>query len=93
MLTPQAHIDDGLFDICLIDILPKRKIFTYLPRTLNGSHVRLPGVKIFRSQKVMINSLMKMPVHIDGEVLADGLEEIEFSMDSRKLKVAMAAAE
>jgi diacylglycerol kinase (ATP) len=93
LLTPQARIDDGLFDICLIDILPKRKIFTYLPRTLNGTHVRLPGVKIFRSRKIMINSLAKMPVHIDGEVLAEGMEEIEFSMDSRKLKVAMAVAE
>lgn len=93
ILTPQARIDDGLFDICLIEPLPRRRIFTYLPRTLKGTHVRLPGVRVFRSKRIAIRSPMKLPVHIDGEALGDGIDDMEFFMDSRKLNVAMAVVE
>ncbi len=89
-LTPQARFDDGLFDICLIEAVPKSKILTYLPRTLNGSHVRLPGVKIYRSKKIVINSYRKFPVHIDGEPLTEPIGLAEFTMESKKLKVAVA---
>lgn len=89
-LTPHARFDDGLFDICIIEALPKKRIFQYLPRTLNGSHIRLPGVKIYRSRKVTIRSLQKLPVHIDGEPMTDSINELEFKMDNRKLRVAAA---
>jgi YegS/Rv2252/BmrU family lipid kinase len=89
-LTPQARFDDGLFDICLIEAIPKGKIFTFLPRTLKGSHVRLPGVKIYRSKMITINSYRKFPVHIDGEPLTQPIDLAEFSMESRKLKVVVA---
>ncbi len=89
-LTPHANFSDGLFDICLIEAMPKGRIFGYLPRTLNGSHVRLPGVRIYRSKKIMIESHCELPVHIDGEPFTGPIKKIEFIMDSRKLKVAVA---
>ncbi len=89
-LTPQAYFDDGLFDICLIEAMPRSKIVTYLPRTLNGSHIRLPGVRMYRSRKIVISSYQKFPVHIDGESLAAPIDLAEFTMESRKLKVAVA---
>lgn len=89
-LTPQARFDDGLFDICLIEAMPRSKIITYLPRTLNGSHIRLPGVRMYRSRKIVISSHQKFPVHIDGESLAAAIDLAEFTMESKKLKVAVA---
>ena len=89
-LTPHANFSDGLFDICLIEAMPKIRIFRYLPRALNGSHVRLPGVKIYRSKKISISSHFDLPVHIDGEPLSGPVKRIEFDMDRRKLQVAMA---
>ena len=89
-LTPHANFDDGLFDVCIIEAMPKIRIFRYLPRTLNGSHVRLPGVRVYRSKKIVIGSYRELPVHIDGEPVTEPLTRAEFTMEKRKLKVAAA---
>lgn len=89
-LTPQARLDDGLFDICVMDKLPRRQIFNYLPRALKGTHVRLEGVRIYRSRKIVVRSAGGFPVHIDGEPLPEPLEKLEIMLDRRKINVAMA---
>jgi len=89
-LTPHAEFDDGFFDVCLIEELPKISIFRYLPKTLNGSHVRLPGVKVYRCKKIAVSSCRELPVHIDGEPLTEPIKRAEFTMDTRKLRVAVA---
>jgi len=89
-LTPHAEFDDGLFDVCIIEAMPKIKIFKYLPKTLNGSHVRLPGVKVYRCKRIEISSYLEFPVHIDGEPLTEPVKAGEFTMDTRKLKAAVA---
>jgi YegS/Rv2252/BmrU family lipid kinase len=88
-LTPQAKFDDELFDICLMDYLPKSKIFTVLPRTIKGTHVRLDGVRVYRSRRIVIKSTEGFPVHIDGEAQPELLEKLEITMDKRKLKVSV----
>ena len=87
-LAPQAAFDDELFDVCIIEGIPKMKIFSYLPRALKGTHVRLPGVRIYRSRRVVIKSGARLPVHIDGEVVAEPPEKLEIMFDRRKLNVA-----
>lgn len=87
-LTPGARINDGLFDICIIDALPKSRIFQYLPRTLNGSHVRLENTHIYRSKKVVIRSKSRLTVHIDGEPMIPSQKKIEFIFDEKKLLVS-----
>jgi YegS/Rv2252/BmrU family lipid kinase len=88
-LTPTAIINDGLFDICIIQGLSKTKIFQILPRTLKGTHVRLEGVRAYRSRRIIIRSKERFPVHIDGEIPGDGMSKLEITVDSRKLKVAV----
>ncbi len=88
-LTPAARLDDGLFDICLIPGVPKRKIFSYLPRALKGTHVRLAGVRIYRSRRVVIRSKAPFPVHVDGEVMPEEQTRLEITIDNRKLRVAV----
>jgi len=88
-LTPTARFDDGLFDICIIQGLSKAKIFAYLPRTMKGKHVRLEGVRIYRSRRVIIRSQERFPVHVDGEIMNDSRNKLEITIDSRKIKVAV----
>jgi len=88
-LTPSARIDDGLFDVCVIQELSRGKIFRYLPRTLNGSHIRLDDTAIYRSKKVTIKSKSKLPVHVDGEPLEPSPRVIEFKFNEEKILVAM----
>ena len=88
-LTPQALLDDGLFDICIIEGVSKSKIFKYLPRTIKGTHVRLPGVRVFRSRRVVIKASEPFPVHIDGEIMKPYPDKLEITFEKRKLKLAM----
>jgi diacylglycerol kinase family enzyme len=88
-LTPQAMLDDGLFDICIIEGVSRAKIFNYLPRTIKGTHVRLPGVRVYRSKRVVVRSNENFPVHIDGEVLNPYPEKLEIVLEKRKFKLAM----
>lgn len=89
-LTPQAKFDDGLFDICLMEFLPKSRVFSVLPRALRGTHVRLDGVRVYRSRRIVIKSTEGFPVHIDGEAQPELLDKLEITMDKRKLKVSIA---
>jgi diacylglycerol kinase (ATP) len=89
-LLPQASLDDGLFDTCIIAGVSKMKIFSYLPRVIKGTHTRLSGVRIYRSRRVVVRSVQAFPVHIDGEVVPEPLEKLEITLVSNKLKVAMA---
>ncbi len=89
-LTPQAKFDDGLFDICIMEYLPKSKIFSVLPRALRGTHVRIDGVRVYRSRRILVKSSQRFPVHIDGEPLPEPIDKLEIVLDRRKLKVSMA---
>ena len=89
-LTPQAKFDDGLFDVCLISDMSKLRIFRFLPRAIKGTHIRLQGVRIYRSRKIVVHSANGFPVHIDGNVLPDPVDKLEITFDRRRLKVAVA---
>jgi YegS/Rv2252/BmrU family lipid kinase len=87
-LTPSARFDDGLFDICVIGALSKSKVFQYLPRALNGTHVRLEETAIYRSRKATVVSKNRLPVHVDGEPLETSPRKIEFRFNDEKILVA-----
>jgi len=71
MAAPDAVIDDGLFDICLITNAPKLRMLRLFPRFIKGQHKDLKEVNFYRSQKVHIEACNPMPVNIDGEVYLD----------------------
>ncbi len=89
-LTPQARLDDGLFDVCLISSMPKFRIVRFLPKAIKGTHLRLEGVRIYRSRKIVVRSAEKFPVHVDGNILPESVDKLEITLERRKLKVASA---
>ncbi len=86
-LTPDAVLDDGLFDVCIIDSLSKMKILKELPKALDGSHVRLKEVSMLRTASVEINSGHGIPVHADGEMLSMNARSVRLSMAAEKISV------
>ena len=68
MLTPNAAADDGLFDICLIDKVNRKRILKLLPSALKGKHINEPEVTIKRSCKIRIQTNEKIPIYFDGEI-------------------------
>ncbi len=68
-LTPHAQIDDGLFDLCVIENLSVLKRLWHAPKALTGKHIMLKETHITRAPKVFIKSSEKLLAHVDGEPL------------------------
>lgn len=64
-VTPDARIDDGLFDIMILGPVSKLEFLKVFPKVFSGQHVKHPAVKIIRGKKVTIES--KAVAYADGE--------------------------
>ena len=67
-LTPDARLDDGLLDVCVVRHAPPRRVLRILPTAFTGGHVRFPEVEMHRAARVTLRVLSgALPVHADGE--------------------------
>jgi diacylglycerol kinase family enzyme len=70
MMAPQAKLDDGLFDLCIADQVSRARIFTLIPRFMNGTQATQSSIKTGRAQRVVVTALEGvLPAHADGEAL------------------------
>lgn len=68
LLTPEARVDDGLLDICLIRKVTRRRILSLLPHAIKGQHLKQPEVIIHQSRKIQVKSKQILPIYFDGEL-------------------------
>ncbi len=69
MQAPNAIPDDGLFDVTVITRLSRMLVIRSVKKLYDGSFLKMPQVKTFRSQKVEIESDPIMFLETDGESL------------------------
>lgn len=84
-VVPGAVMDDGYFDICIIEDLPRMKVIPNLARVFSGQHTEMEEVSIYRSRRVKLKASEPLPLHIDGEDFCS--REMEFTLRSSSLKV------
>lgn len=67
MVTPDAKLDDGLFDVLLVAPLSRRRFLQVVPRVFRGEHLSDPHVEVRRARRVRIDA----PIvgYADGERL------------------------
>ena len=68
LLTPQARVDDGLLDICLINKVNRRRVLSLLPAAIKGKHLKEPEVVIHQTRKIEITTKEPIPIYYDGEL-------------------------
>jgi diacylglycerol kinase family enzyme len=67
-LTPNAKLDDGLFDLLLVGALHRRDILRYLPRMIRGDIPTTdPRIHTSRKSNLVLRSTKPIPFHLDGE--------------------------
>jgi diacylglycerol kinase (ATP) len=85
-VCPDAVLDDGLVDVCVVRAIPKRTFVALFPRVFRGTHVGYPAVRMLRGQKVEVEAARAFDVYGDGERL--GPLPATFTVVAGALKVA-----
>ena len=67
-VAPDAQLDDGLFDICVIKEATKLEFARAFPGVFRGAHVDHARVEMFRARRVEIWCDHNWPVLVDGEL-------------------------
>lgn len=75
-LTPEALIDDGMLDLCMIDKMRLDEIIRHITKLLDGSHTKLRQVTMGRARHVEVTCNRPIPVATDGEVVATDARRI-----------------
>jgi YegS/Rv2252/BmrU family lipid kinase len=72
-VAPHAKLDDGLFDIVVIDGISKLRYLTNLPKVFKGTHIEEDGVIELSAAGsiVTVSADRNFGVYADGEHLAD----------------------
>jgi diacylglycerol kinase (ATP) len=76
--TPDASVQDGLFDVCLVDYCDLWTILRLLPKYMFGTHIHEKQAHFYKADKLEIRTLEPIASQIDGEVYH--LQEYKFIM-------------
>ncbi len=68
-VLPHSVPDDGLFDYCLVDSIPRTKIATLFPKFPSGGHTAYPFVHMGRCGTLTVERDEPFTVQADGDLL------------------------
>lgn len=69
LLTPDAQLDDGKLDVCIVDYMRLPAIVRHLPKVMRGTHITMPQVTMGQAHHVSVEADGDIPVATDGEVV------------------------
>lgn len=67
LIAPQARFDDGKLDLLILKHMRRRDLLRNFPKVLNGSHLELPEVEVFRISEAEIITHPEVDLAPDGE--------------------------
>ncbi len=83
--TPDAKLDDGLFDICMVTDLSRIKMLGLFPKYMKGQHAQLKQVSFYKGKKISIESDEDLCLNIDGEIVT--AKTVAFEIIENGIKV------
>lgn len=83
-IAPTALVDDGWFDVLVIEDVPRIQVLMILGMVYSGSHMRHPAVKHQRGTQVRISGQgQPVSIEMDGETY--NANHLTFTVQSQKL--------
>jgi diacylglycerol kinase (ATP) len=86
-ITPDAKVDDGLLDICIVHRSTRMELLKTLPKAYTGAHCKSSFVEMGRGRAFHFASETAMAVYADGEPLTR--TPVSFGLAEGKLKVVV----
>ena len=84
-ITPNAKIDDSIFEIVILGDLGKFKIVRNIYRLYNGTISTHPQVKCVRGREIKISSSEKVLIESDGDYI--GCSPVTFNMQPQSINL------
>ena len=84
--APGAQVQDGLFDVVMVDCVPRTLIPFLLPLFILGVHVHLPIARVVRAKDVVLRA-RGMVVNIDGRL--EEMDEAHFEIRPSALHIML----
>jgi diacylglycerol kinase (ATP) len=84
-ITPDALVDDGLLDLCIVHRTTRGELLKTLPKAYTGAHVKSAFVEMSRGREFHFASETAMAVYADGEPLTR--TPVSFGLAAGKLRV------
>jgi len=69
-LTPQAKLDDGIFDICNIRKISKWSIIKNFSKLTKGTITEIEEVELIHGKNIKIEAKAPISLHFDGEIFS-----------------------
>ncbi|MEA2520527.1 MAG: hypothetical protein QOI81_173 [Actinomycetota bacterium] len=66
-VLPEARINDGLLDVCVVTALSAPAFLRAFPRVFRGTHTDHPNVVMLRGTQVRVEADRRVQVYADGE--------------------------
>ena len=76
-IVPDARIDDGLFDVCIVRPVSSVTVLRLLVTLFWGGHVKHPAVSMHQTQTLKIETDTPMLLYADGEPMCETPATIE----------------
>jgi|SRR3954447_567651 diacylglycerol kinase (ATP) len=84
-VAPNASMDDGLLDVCVVEGLDPFSLFCLFPTVYAGRHLNARNVHYFQTQNVRVETEHPFDVYADGEYVCQ--TPVEVSIQRSALKV------
>jgi YegS/Rv2252/BmrU family lipid kinase len=78
-IAPRATVMDGEFDVQVFTG-PRRQAFSVMPKVMRGLHLQHKGVRRFTAAEFTLESSIRWPVEVDGEVISGGTTSLAGSV-------------
>lgn len=77
LMAPDSHVDDGIFNLCIVREVPRTKILGLIGKIMKGTQSSDAAVQTPQSKRVVVTAEKgSLPVHADGVTVCESGQEI-----------------
>ncbi len=87
LLAPEAAIDDGLFDVVVVEKINRMDLMFNFPRLYKGSHLEHPKFSVYQAKFVEIESPEPLEKMLDGDIF--GKTPVSAKVADRAVRVVV----
>lgn len=84
-IAPDANMNDGIFDVCIVQEISKLELLQQFPKVFKGTHIFHPRVLMRTGKKIRLVSEENREVFADGEYV--GRLPGECTIGSQKIQI------